>query len=166
MNCVAYKLCYYKFGQMETEYHKPPGYDRARGKEVEEEKSCCLSLSLCTLLKISLFNPLLLPPSPFQFLFISLSLSLSYCLSHSISLSLSLHLSFSHIHTTNFNSTSSHSLSFTYKVGRKNIELSTMEEAFTSEHWIVRIFKVLKRYIWSLHFLAFDLFCLRDNKKN
>jgi hypothetical protein len=30
-------------------------------------------------------------------------------------------------------------------VGRKNIELSTMEEAFTSEHWIVRIFKVLKR---------------------
>ena len=27
-------------GQMETEYHKPPGYDRARGKEVEEEKSC------------------------------------------------------------------------------------------------------------------------------
>ena len=80
LNCVAYKLCYYKFGQMETgialsleedsllcncplrpvdpnslcnhsiflpvikhifllfrlpiEYHKPPGYDRARGKEV------------------------------------------------------------------------------------------------------------------------------------
>jgi hypothetical protein len=25
------------------------------------------------------------------------------------------------------------------------IELSTMEEAFTSEHWIVRIFKVKKR---------------------
>ena len=35
LNCVAYKLCYYKFGQMETEYHKPPGYDRARGKEVK-----------------------------------------------------------------------------------------------------------------------------------
>jgi len=63
LNCVAYKLCYYRFGQMQTEYNKPPGFDRARGKEV----------------------------------------------------------------------------------GRKNIELSTMEEAFTSEHWIVRIFKVKKR---------------------
>jgi dolichyl-diphosphooligosaccharide--protein glycosyltransferase len=63
LNCVAYKLCYYRFGQMQTEYGKPPGYDRARGKEV----------------------------------------------------------------------------------GRKNIELTTMEEAFTSEHWIVRIFKVKKR---------------------
>lgn len=63
LNCVAYKLCYYRFGQMQTEYGKPAGYDRARGREV----------------------------------------------------------------------------------GRKNIELSTMEEAFTSEHWIVRIFKVKKR---------------------
>jgi dolichyl-diphosphooligosaccharide--protein glycosyltransferase len=34
LDCVAYKLCYYKFGQMQTEYNKPPGYDRARGKEV------------------------------------------------------------------------------------------------------------------------------------
>ncbi len=63
LNCVAYKLCYYKFGQMPTEYGKPPGFDRARGREV----------------------------------------------------------------------------------GNKNIELTTMEEAFTSEHWIVRIYKVLKR---------------------
>jgi dolichyl-diphosphooligosaccharide--protein glycosyltransferase len=31
------------------------------------------------------------------------------------------------------------------EVGRKNIELTTMEEAFTSEHWIVRIFKVKPR---------------------
>ncbi len=63
LNCVAYKLCYYRFGQMQTEYGKPAGFDRARGKEI----------------------------------------------------------------------------------GRKNIELTTMEEAFTSEHWIVRIFKVKKR---------------------
>ncbi len=63
LDCVAYKLCYYKFGQMHTEYGKPAGYDRARSKEI----------------------------------------------------------------------------------GRKNIELTTMEEAFTSEHWIVRIFKVKKR---------------------
>jgi dolichyl-diphosphooligosaccharide---protein glycosyltransferase len=63
LNCVAYKLCYYRFGQMQTEYGKPAGYDRARGKEI----------------------------------------------------------------------------------GRKNIELSTMDEAFTSEHWIVRIYKVRSR---------------------
>jgi dolichyl-diphosphooligosaccharide---protein glycosyltransferase len=63
-NCVAYKLCYYKFGQMQTEYGKPPGYDRARGKEI----------------------------------------------------------------------------------GKKNFELTTMDEAFTSEHWIVRIYKVKQRY--------------------
>jgi dolichyl-diphosphooligosaccharide--protein glycosyltransferase len=34
LNCVAYKLCYYKFGQMQTEYGKPPGYDRARSREI------------------------------------------------------------------------------------------------------------------------------------
>jgi len=62
-NCVAYKLCYYRFGQMQTRYGKPPGFDLARQQEV----------------------------------------------------------------------------------GVKNIQLSTMEEAFTSEHWIVRIYKVNKR---------------------
>lgn len=31
------------------------------------------------------------------------------------------------------------------EIGVKNIELTTMEEAFTSEHWIVRIFKIKKR---------------------
>mmetsp|Transcript_6717 Transcript_6717/g.6028 ORF Transcript_6717/g.6028 Transcript_6717/m.6028 type:complete len:191 (-) Transcript_6717:12-584(-) len=31
------------------------------------------------------------------------------------------------------------------EIGKKNFELSTMEEAFTSEHWIVRIYKVLPR---------------------
>lgn len=63
LNCVAYKLCYYRFGHMQTEWNKPAGYDRARNREV----------------------------------------------------------------------------------GRKDIELSTMEEAFTSEHWIVRIYKVKHR---------------------
>jgi len=65
LNCVAYKLCYYRFGQMQTEYNKPAGFDKARGKEI----------------------------------------------------------------------------------GKKNFDLSTMEEAFTSEHWIVRIYKVKKRPI-------------------
>ena len=63
-NSVAYKLCYYKFGQVQTDYSRPAGFDRARNREV----------------------------------------------------------------------------------GVKNIELSTLEEAFTSEHWIVRIYKVKKRY--------------------
>lgn len=62
-NCVAYKLCYYRFGEMQTDYGKPAGFDRARNREV----------------------------------------------------------------------------------GVKKINLSTMEEAFTSEHWIVRIYKVKPR---------------------
>lgn len=28
------------------------------------------------------------------------------------------------------------------EIGKKDITLETMEEAFTSEHWIVRIFRV------------------------
>lgn len=34
LNCLMYKLCYYRFGQMTTEYGKPTGYDRARGVEI------------------------------------------------------------------------------------------------------------------------------------
>ncbi|CAM9835080.1 unnamed protein product [Heterosigma akashiwo] len=60
---VAYKTCYYRFGEVQTDYQKPPGFDRARGREV----------------------------------------------------------------------------------GDKNIVLETLEEAFTSEHWIVRIYKVKRR---------------------
>merc|ERR1711871_1908309 len=62
LNCVAYKLCYYKFDKIRNE-GVPPGFDRARNRQV----------------------------------------------------------------------------------GVKNIKLQTMEEAFTSEHWIVRIYKVKKR---------------------
>ncbi|CAM9443152.1 unnamed protein product [Discosporangium mesarthrocarpum] len=62
-NSLAYKLCYYRFGELKVDYDKPAGFDRARNREV----------------------------------------------------------------------------------GKKNIHLETMEEAFTSEHWIVRIFKVLPR---------------------
>ncbi|EXB95062.1 hypothetical protein L484_003540 [Morus notabilis] len=29
-----YKLSYYRFGELTTEYGKPPGYDRARGVEI------------------------------------------------------------------------------------------------------------------------------------
>jgi hypothetical protein len=32
------------------------------------------------------------------------------------------------------------------EIGKKNFDLSTMEEAFTSEHWIVRIYKVTPTY--------------------
>ncbi|PKA54983.1 Dolichyl-diphosphooligosaccharide--protein glycosyltransferase subunit STT3B [Apostasia shenzhenica] len=34
LNCLMYKLSYYRFGEVTTEYGKPPGYDRARGVEI------------------------------------------------------------------------------------------------------------------------------------
>ncbi|KAG8388487.1 hypothetical protein BUALT_Bualt02G0130800 [Buddleja alternifolia] len=34
LNCLMYKLSYYRFGDVTTEYGKPPGYDRARGVEI------------------------------------------------------------------------------------------------------------------------------------
>lgn len=62
-NCLAYKLCYYRFGEVMTDYNSPLGFDRVRNTEV----------------------------------------------------------------------------------GVKDITLTHLEEAFTSEHWIVRIFKVKKQ---------------------
>jgi len=61
LNCLMYKLCYYRFGQVMTDHGKPTGYDRVRNVEI----------------------------------------------------------------------------------GNKNFELEYLEEAFTSEHWLVRIFRVL-----------------------
>lgn len=61
LNCLMYKLSYYRFGQVYTERGRPSGYDRVRGAEI----------------------------------------------------------------------------------GNKNIELQYLEEAFTSQHWLVRIYKVL-----------------------
>lgn len=60
LNCMMYKMCYYRFGQVYTEGGKPPGYDRVRNAEI----------------------------------------------------------------------------------GNKDFELDVLEEAYTSEHWIVRIYKV------------------------
>jgi dolichyl-diphosphooligosaccharide--protein glycosyltransferase len=60
LNCLMYKLSYYKFGQVYTDADKPAGYDRVRNSEI----------------------------------------------------------------------------------GNKNFELSKLEEAYTTEHWMVRIFKV------------------------
>ncbi|RZC75033.1 hypothetical protein C5167_050510 [Papaver somniferum] len=34
LNSLMYKLCYYRFGELTTEYSKPPGYDRARVVEI------------------------------------------------------------------------------------------------------------------------------------
>ncbi|XP_076065049.1 catalytic subunit 3A of the oligosaccharyltransferase complex [Oratosquilla oratoria] len=59
-NCLMYKMCYYRFGQVYTEGGKAPGYDRVRNVEI----------------------------------------------------------------------------------GSKDFELDVLEEAYTSEHWIVRIYKV------------------------
>jgi len=60
LNCMMYKMCYYRFGQVYTEGGKKPGYDRVRNAEI----------------------------------------------------------------------------------GNKDFELDVLEEAYTSEHWIVRIYKV------------------------
>jgi len=62
LNCLMYKLCYYRFGDVYTEGGKPSGYDRVRNVEI----------------------------------------------------------------------------------GNKDFELDKLEEAFTSEHWLVRIYKVKK----------------------
>eukprot|EP01092_Planopodium_desertum_P001308 TRINITY_DN11902_c0_g1_i6.p3 TRINITY_DN11902_c0_g1~~TRINITY_DN11902_c0_g1_i6.p3 ORF type:complete len:102 (+),score=22.32 TRINITY_DN11902_c0_g1_i6:314-619(+) len=61
LNCLMYKCCYYRFGQIYTDPNQPPGFDRVRSAEI----------------------------------------------------------------------------------GNKNVDLEYLEEAFTSEHWIVRIYKVL-----------------------
>ncbi|GAA0144298.1 glycosyltransferase [Lithospermum erythrorhizon] len=34
LNCLMYKLSYYRFGELTTEHGKPPGFDRARGVEI------------------------------------------------------------------------------------------------------------------------------------
>lgn len=60
LNCLMYKMCYYRFGQVYTEQGKPSGYDRVRNAEI----------------------------------------------------------------------------------GNKDFELDVLEEAYTTEHWIVRIYKV------------------------
>ncbi|XP_050448442.1 dolichyl-diphosphooligosaccharide--protein glycosyltransferase subunit STT3A [Cataglyphis hispanica] len=60
LNCLMYKMCYYRFGQVFTEGGKPSGYDRVRNMEI----------------------------------------------------------------------------------GNKNFELNILEEAYTTEHWLVRIYKV------------------------
>nr|XP_002131357.1 dolichyl-diphosphooligosaccharide--protein glycosyltransferase subunit STT3A [Ciona intestinalis] len=59
-NCMMYKMCYYRFGQVYTEQNKPTGYDRVRNAEI----------------------------------------------------------------------------------GNKDFELDVLDEAYTTEHWIVRIYKV------------------------
>lgn len=34
LNTLMYKMCYYRFGEMMTEYGKPTGWDRVRGVEI------------------------------------------------------------------------------------------------------------------------------------
>ncbi|XP_057294129.1 dolichyl-diphosphooligosaccharide--protein glycosyltransferase subunit STT3B-like [Hydractinia symbiolongicarpus] len=60
LNCLMYKLCYYRFGDLKLDYRAPSGYDRTRNTEI----------------------------------------------------------------------------------GNKNIKLTHLEEAFTTEHWLVRIYRV------------------------
>jgi len=34
LNCLMYKLCYYRFGSVYTDSGKPPGFDRVRNVEI------------------------------------------------------------------------------------------------------------------------------------
>ncbi|CAE1262112.1 STT3 [Acanthosepion pharaonis] len=34
LNCLMYKLSYYRFGQLQLDFRNPPGYDRTRGVEI------------------------------------------------------------------------------------------------------------------------------------
>jgi len=34
LNCMMYKMCYYRFGEVYTEHNKPSGYDRVRNVEI------------------------------------------------------------------------------------------------------------------------------------
>jgi len=34
LNCLMYKMCYWRFGQVYTDVGKPPGYDRVRNVEI------------------------------------------------------------------------------------------------------------------------------------
>ncbi|CAF1010384.1 unnamed protein product [Didymodactylos carnosus] len=62
LNCLMYKLCYYRFGELQSDFRTPPGFDRTRNVEI----------------------------------------------------------------------------------GNKNFDLEYVDEAYTTEHWIVRIYKVKK----------------------
>ena len=74
LNCLMYKLCYYRFGEMATQGMRGTGFDRARNYE-------------------SLSN-------------------------------------------------GARRLRSRQAVGNKMVELTYLEEAFTSEHWIVRVYRV------------------------
>ncbi|XP_016088188.1 dolichyl-diphosphooligosaccharide--protein glycosyltransferase subunit STT3B-like [Sinocyclocheilus grahami] len=63
LNCLMYKMSYYRFGEMQLDFRTPPGFDRTRNAEI----------------------------------------------------------------------------------GNKDIRLKHLEEAFTSEHWLVRIYRVKKQ---------------------
>ena len=47
------------------------------------------------------------------------------------------------------------------EIGNKDFELDVLEEAYTSEHWIVRIYKVTLLYM-NVLFLCFYSFVLRS----
>ena len=52
------------------------------------------------------------------------------------------------------------------EVGKKDITLETMEEAFTSEHWIVRIFKVSALCIVVFHSIATEIIDSYSNSRS
>ncbi|GJN01335.1 hypothetical protein PR202_ga18594 [Eleusine coracana subsp. coracana] len=75
LNCLMYKLCYYRFGELTTEYGKPPGYDRVRGVEIGNKdikleyleeafttSNWIVRIYKCTLLRLHRLSTLYLVP--------------------------------------------------------------------------------------------------------
>ncbi|CAI5506769.1 unnamed protein product [Closterium sp. Naga37s-1] len=62
LNCLMYKMCYYRFGELQTEYGKPTGWDRARGYEIGNKDIELEYIEEAFTLPSSAFPPSLSPP--------------------------------------------------------------------------------------------------------
>ena len=40
LNCLMYKMCYYRFDELPMDASAPPGFDRARGTEIGVRAPC------------------------------------------------------------------------------------------------------------------------------
>ena len=114
LNSLMYKMCYHDFGGLATARGQPTGYDRVRGSEIGEKY---LQHPPVILSHVSLSPDI----------FTAVTACDSYLPAHSILVHVFL--------TCSRTSLLAHT-------GNKDFELEHIEEAFTSEHWIVRIYKV------------------------
>lgn len=96
LNCLMYKMCYYRFGQVYTEASKSP---KLPGGEGVTPLVVPPTLSGCDVAALPVLCPLLERPPGYD-------------------------------RVRNA------------EIGNKDFELDVLEEAYTTEHWLVRIYKV------------------------